>query len=90
MSRNDLQKLIQDCIALGTASALEQMGIHSGEMSMREAKKKYGKWFTIAMATNRIQPCRIEEGRAGTRWFRIVDILALKVEDRIPAKLIIR
>lgn len=86
MTRN-LQLLIQNCISLGTASTLEQLGIHSGEISMRQAKKTYGKWFQDCILRDRIQPCRIEEGRAGTRWYRVVDILALKVEDGTKAEL---
>ena len=81
MSRINLQSLIQDCISLGTASTLEQLGIHSGELSMRQAKKTYGKWFQDCIARDRIFPCRVETGRAGTRFYRVVDILALKVED---------
>ena len=81
MSRINLQSLIQDCISLGTASTLEQLGIHSGELSMRQAKKTYGKWFLDCIARDRIFPCRVENGHAGTRFYRVVDILALKVED---------
>jgi hypothetical protein len=81
MSRTNLQSLIQDCISLGTASTLEQLGIHSGELSMRQAKKTYGKWFLDCIARDRIFPCRVENGHAGTRFYRVVDILALKVED---------
>ena len=81
MSRTNLQSLIQNCISLGTASTLEQLGIHSGEVSMRQAKKTYGKWFLDCIARDRIFPCRVESGRAGTRYYRVVDILALKVED---------
>ena len=81
MSRINLQSLIQDCISLGTASTLEQLGIHSGEVSMRHAKKTYGTWFLDCIARERIFPCRVENGRAGTRFYRVVDILALKVED---------
>ena len=81
MSRINLQSLIQDCISLGTASTLEQLGIHSGELSMRQAKKTYGKWFLDCIARERIFPCRVENGHAGTRFYRVVDILALKVED---------
>ena len=81
MTRINLQSLIQDCISLGTASTLEQLGIHSGELSMRQAKKTYGKWFQDCIARDRIFPCRVENGRAGTRFYRVVDILALKVED---------
>ena len=80
MTRN-LQSLIQDCISLGTASTLEQLGIHSGELSMRQAKKTYGKWFQDCITRERIFPCRVENGHAGTRFYRVVDILALKVED---------
>lgn len=86
MTRN-LQSLIQNCISLGTASVMEQMGLHSGEISMRQAKKVYGKWFMDAITRNRIYPCRVESGHAGTRWFRVVDILALKVEDGAKAEL---
>lgn len=87
MQRINLQSLIQDCISLGTASTLEQMGLHSGEISMRQAKKVYGKWFMDAIMRDRIFPCRVEDGRAGTRWYRVVDILALKVEDGARAEL---
>lgn len=48
---------------------------------MRQAKKTYGKWFLDCIARDRIFPCRVETGRAGTRFYRVVDILALKVED---------
>ena len=80
MTRN-LQSLIQNCISLGTASALEQLGLHAGEMSLRQAKKTYGKWFMDCISRGRIHPCRVENGRAGTHYYRVVDILALKVED---------
>ena len=87
MTRINLQSLIQDCISLGTASALEQLGIHSGELSMRQAKKTYGKWFLDCIARDRIFPCRVEDGRAGTKFYRVVDILQLKVEDRAKMEL---
>lgn len=87
MTRTNLHNLIQDCISLGTASTLEQLGIHAGEISQTQAKKTYGKWFLDCIMRNRILPCRIEEGRAGTRWYRVVDILALKVEDGVQAEL---
>ena len=82
-----LTTLIQTCIELGTASALETLGITSGEISQRKARDVYGKWFSDADRSGRIRPCRIEEGRAGTRWYRVVDILSLKAEDSVPASL---
>lgn len=87
MSTINLHTLIQDCISLGTASALEQLGMHSGEISLSQAKRTYGKWFSDAVMRGRIFPCRVEDGRAGTRWYRVVDILSLKVEDGAEAQL---
>ena len=87
MSTINLHSLIQDCISLGTASALEQLGMHSGEISLSQARRIYGKWFSDAVMRGRIYPCRVEDGRAGTRWYRVVDILSLKVEDGAAAQL---
>lgn len=87
MSKINLQSLIQDCISLGTASTLEQLGIHSGEVSMRQAKKTYGKWFLDCIERDRIFPCRVENGKSGTHFYRVVDILSLKVQDRAQMEL---
>lgn len=76
------------CIALGTAQTLEALGIHSGEMSMRKARDTYGKWFMDAVSNDRIKPCRVENGRSGTKWFRVVDILAVKADDAARGRLI--
>lgn len=77
----NLNTIISTSIELGTARTLEVLGVSSGEISQRKALKVYGKWFAEALATHKIQPCRVEEGRTGTRWFRVVDILAAKVRD---------
>lgn len=86
MNRN-LEILITTCIALGTAQTLETLGISSGEISQRKAKAVYGKYFTDAERNGRIHPCRIEDGKSGTRWFRVVDILSLKAQDASKAEL---
>ena len=54
---------------------------------MRQAKKTYGKWFLDCIARERIFPCRVENGRAGTKFYRVADILALKVEDHARMEL---
>lgn len=82
---NNLERLIKTCIELGTASTLETLGISSGEISQRKARDTYGKYFTDADKAGRIRPCRIEEGHTGTRWYRVVDILALKAQDAAKA-----
>lgn len=76
------------CISIGTAQALVTMGVHSGEISMRRARDVYGKWFTDAVNNGRLFPCRVEDGRSGTKWFRVTDILALKADDLARAELI--
>lgn len=87
MNKN-LQTLMTTCISIGTAQALVTMGVHSGEISMRRARDVYGKWFMNAVNDGRIFPCRVENGRAGTKWFKVTDILALKADDLARAELV--
>ena len=84
---SNLETLIQTCIELGSAKTMETLGISSGEISQRRARDVYGKYFMDADRAGRIRPCRIEDGRAGTRWYRVVDILALKATDAARAEL---
>lgn len=86
---NNLQSLIQSSISLGVASVIEQLGIHSGVISFRQAKIRYGKWFVDAVNDDKLRPVRVQSGRTGTKFYRLVDILALEVEDRSRAELIL-
>lgn len=86
MSRN-LEILIQTCVELGSAKTLETLGLSSGEISQRKARDIYGKYFTDADREGRIRPCRVENGKCGTRWYRVVDILSLKAQDAVRAEL---
>lgn len=83
----NLEILIQTCVELGSAKTLETLGLSSGEISQRRARDVYGKYFTEADREGRIRPCRIESGRCGTRYYRVVDILALKAQDAARAEL---
>ena len=83
----NLERLITTCIELGSARTLETLGVSSGEISQRKARAVYGKWFDLQCSRGRINPARVEEGKAGTRWYRVVDILRVKAEDSIPAEL---
>lgn len=84
---NNLEILIQTCVELGSAKTLETLGLSSGEISQRRARDVYGKYFTDADKEGRIRPCRIEDGRCGTRYYRVVDILSLKAMDAARAEL---
>ena len=55
---------------------------------MRKARDVYGKWFVDAVNNGRIFPCRVEDGRTGTKWFKVSEILALKADDIARAELI--
>lgn len=83
-----LERLIETAAELGAATALANLGLTAGEMSQRKAREVYGKWFTDAAAAGRIAPSRVEDGRAGTRWYRVTDILKLKTYDAARAELL--
>ena len=84
---DNLQILIQTCVELGSAKTLETLGISSGEISQRKARDTYHKWFVDAYRAGRISFFRIEDGKSGTRWYRVVDSLALKAQDAARAEL---
>lgn len=86
---DNLERLIRTCVELGSAQTMELLGVTSGEISYSKARATYGKWFVDAARDERIFPCRVEDGRAGTKWFRVVDILSLKAKDSARAELII-
>lgn len=75
---NDLQLLVASAAQQGAAAALAALGLTSGEVSQRQAVKTYGKWLADAIKEGRINPVRIEDGHAGTRWYKVADILALQ------------
>ena len=83
----NLEHIISTSAAIGAARAMEALGLTSGEISQRQALKIYGSWFRDALAAHRLTPVRVEDGRAGTRWFRVVEILNLKLGDRVRAEL---
>ena len=87
MVTDNLNKLVQDAAALGAAEMAEALGLAAGEMSQRQARAKYGKWFRDAEDAGRITPARIDNGKNGTRHYRVVEIQALKVADRVRAQL---
>ena len=70
------------------AQVLETLGLTAGEISQRKARQTYGRWFDAAVQQGRIRVARIEPGHAGTRYYRIADILAAKAEERMPAELL--
>lgn len=81
----DLQRIIASAAQQGAAAALAALGLTSGEVSQRQAVKTYGKWLSEAIREGRIHPARIEDGHAGTRWYKVADILALQTAYSVNA-----
>lgn len=81
----DLHRLVESAAEMGAARLAVTLGLHSGEISQRQALKTYGSWFALALRDGKIRPIRIEEGHAGTRFYRVTDILELKTEQSAQA-----
>lgn len=82
-----LEQLVQSAAAMGAAQVLETLGITAGEISQRKARDTYGKWFTDAEKAGRIHPSRVNNGRNGTRHYRVVTIQELRTADLMRAEL---
>ena len=82
-----LERIVESAAAMGAARVLETLGLTAGEISQRQARKTYGKWFTDAERAGRIRPSRVDKGRNGTRHYRVVAIQELKTADLVRAEL---
>ena len=69
------------------AETLRELGVISGEISERQARKTYGKPFTEAVAAGKIRPVRVGVGKTATRHYRVVDILDWQNKCYEPAHL---
>ena len=84
---NNIERIVETASQMGAARVLEALGLTAGEISQRKARSIYGKWFTDAEKAGRIRPSRIDDGRNGTRHYRVVDITGLKTADLVRAEL---
>lgn len=84
---NTLEELVKTAAAMGAAQVLETLGLTAGEISQRKARDIYGKWFADAEKAGRIRPARVDNGRNGTRHYRVVAIQELRTADLIRAEL---
>ena len=84
----DAGRMIKSWIAVGAAEGLRAAGVTAGEISERQARKIYGKWFVEAVAAGRIKPIRVGAGRTSTKHYSVTDILTYKAICATPAELI--
>lgn len=88
-----IESIIAHSVALGEALALKTYGIVSGEKTYRQALAVYGRWFSEAVKAGRLAPVRVTtdvHGKARTQYYRVEDILALKVKEAAKPALIWR
>ena len=85
---NNLDILIKTCVELGSAQTIENLGLASGEVSRNKAISVYGNYFLKAEKDGRIQPYRRGNGKNGTKYYRVVDILTLRAKDALKAELL--
>ena len=78
----------QTIAALGAAEALKALGLSSGELSERQAKATYGRWFTEAVRDGAIRPCR--QGGGSRRYYDVTEILRYKAAHLERAALLER
>lgn len=71
----ELERLIDTCTELGTTRAMMALGVTSGELTERQARKVYGKWFIQAITKGDIQPTRVG---VRNKWYSVEKILKYK------------
>ena len=71
---------------MGAIEALASVGLTTGEISQRQAYETYGrKFINEAVASGRLKPSHIGEGRTGTIRYAVSDIIAIRTADRLQA-----
>lgn len=82
------ESILRDVAQMGANEALKAVGLTSGEITQNQARTTYGRWFRKAVESGKLKPCRRGEGRTGTMWFSVSDILALRASEQIQAELL--
>ena len=54
-----IDRIIETASERGAVLAMQALGVTSGELSQRQARKVYGKYFSDAVAAGRLTPCRV-------------------------------
>lgn len=81
-------RFVTACCELSVNRFAVQHGLTSGEVSRKKAIALYGSWFRSAIESGRLRPCRIGDGKNGTRWYSVDEILRLRAEDEAPGELV--
>lgn len=83
-----IEEIINNAVQLGAVEALRLTGATSGEISQREAVRRFGRWFTDAERAGKLRPVHVGEGRTGKRSYALTDIFKLKTAEAARAELL--
>ena len=84
MERKELRHIIQ----LTVVEMAVLLGIGDTELSYTQASARFGSFFRDMVSRGKLRPCRIGNGRNGTHWYSVREIVALRAEEESKATLI--
>lgn len=64
------------------------LGIGDTEVSYTQGSARFGSFFRDMVHRGKLKPCRVGQGRNGTHWYSVRDIVNLKAEEESKAKLL--
>lgn len=69
----------------GATAALIKAGLANPLTTQRQAEKTYGKWFSEAIKSGRLHPCKVGNR---VKWYSVNEINAMLVADTARAEII--
>ena len=84
----DILGIISASMQAGAETAMIRAGLRNPLVSQRNAEKTYGVIFAELLKAGKIHPVKVGEGRKGTRWYSVEEILALIVAETAKADII--
>lgn len=79
-----IEEILTDVAQMGAANVLRELGLSSGEISQRKASEVYGRYFIEeAVRNGKLKPSRRGNGKTGTIYYRVADILAVSASAKI-------
>ena len=83
MTANEVKRICE----IATLATCDLLGVNT-ELSYTRAAAEYGQFFKDMVRAGRLTPCRVGNGKNGTRWYAAKDIVALRLEEEAKAKLL--
>ena len=84
----DILAIIAASMEAGAETAMIRAGLRNPLVSQRNAEKTYGVIFAELQKAGKIHPVKVGEGRRGTRWYSVEEILAQIVAETAKADIV--